>query len=96
MSDKSTARKEVNQFWDAKMYGDGSGKLVTPPVANNQTCATCRFHENHMPEQTAIGLCKRRAPSLAANDFLNLSTAIWPTVHKDNWCGEHEMKEPTK
>ena len=43
------------------------------------TCNTCRYF--HPPDE-----CRRHAPTVLA---LSNVVTVWPTTHRDDWCGEH-------
>jgi len=52
-------------------------------------CADCKFFNSTQTE------CRRYAPQPSDND----TTAQWPTVASDDWCGEFVMddsKDQTK
>lgn len=45
--------------------------------------------------QAIMYACKRRAPVVSGGLHCQTMT-IWPTVSKDDFCGEHSDKEPTR
>lgn len=64
------------------------------------TCETCRWWEpepgqNGNPEET--GICRRYAPRPHVYEEHGCDPAfpIWPRTLHDEWCGEHQPKEPT-
>ena len=65
------------------------------------TCETCRFWKFGYVQPDAdvtkagnFGACKRHSPLVTGGLHTPMST-IWPSVHKDDWCGEHQPKEQT-
>lgn len=57
-------------------------------------CETCLFWEPERtrPERTRsetsyLGLCRRGTPSVTLTPAG--ARGIWPTVGRDQWCGEH-------
>ncbi len=67
----------------------------------DKTCGTCRWRSVSPyinPDRgtaefhTIMYACKRRAP--VATGGLHCPTmTIWPTVSKDDYCGEHNCKD---
>ena len=53
-----------------------------PPA---EACGNCRFWKYTLGN---MGSCNRRAPTIDAES----TTARWPCVLNDAWCGEYERK----
>lgn len=54
------------------------------------TCETCNWWEkrrNGMPEE---GWCRRYAPRPSRSELV---TVDWPVTEREDFCGEHEIKE---
>jgi hypothetical protein len=77
--------------------------MASDPAQIAATCETCRWRTDrphcNPDRETAdfpaiMYACKRRAP-VATGGLHCPSMTIWPTVSKDNFCGEHQPKEPT-
>jgi hypothetical protein len=47
------------------------------------TCQSCRFFVAEAKE------CHRRAPMVVAKTCV---ISVWPTVRKEDWCGDYEDK----
>lgn len=74
---------------------------------DKQTCATCRWGIHHprtemrdCPGMTASNeqVECRRYPATAAKPSYGLSGGFrnpFPCMKPDDWCGEHQPKEPT-
>lgn len=68
------------------------------------TCRTCAYFDPY-PKVVEKGECKRRAPAPVLGLVVDFEP-YWPTVHHEEWCGEHpdspayirslKADEPTK
>lgn len=50
-----------------------------PSHEQTHTCKFCMWFVNK--NQTVLGRCRKRAPTLDG----------WPAVYESDWCGEHKM-----
>jgi len=71
------------------------------------TCETCRWWDKEAEGHT-YATCRRMPPSPSWGVSINargnyqnpdvsvqsLANGQFPNVHKDEWCGEHQPKEP--
>lgn len=51
-------------------------------------CRNCRFAYQITPIYL---LCRRNAPTYSKTERREM---MWPSVQRDDWCGEHEAGEP--
>ena len=57
------------------------------------TCGNCKFYEKDMynvadiPFKATYGRCRRFPPKP-----ISLTSAEFPPVDEDSWCGEHQKK----
>ena len=72
------------------------------------TCETCRFWDKQQPQHTYAN-CRRLPPRAAwgvsaqargsyETPIINIYTRSepeWPNTNENDWCGEHQPKEPT-
>lgn len=55
------------------------------------SCATCKWWNPWGGlESISAGECKRHAPWLDRRN----GGGVWPQVNRNDWCGEHECREP--
>lgn len=58
------------------------------------TCETCRWWaSNADPDDEPLDQCRKHAPR--PHNWEDKSWAEWPQTLPDDWCGEHQPKEPT-
>jgi hypothetical protein len=70
-----------------------------------ETCRSCRFWRNSVPEQYVYGFCHRRAPttemSITAGkaQWGGVEVRIhdtrrprWPNTHEKDWCGDYAYR----
>jgi len=71
-----------------------------PPGTVNPSCGHCRFWE---PIRNCEGTCRRRAPQLVSQLFMQRldpeaeeyrpdESAVWPHTSQNDWCGEFEQE----
>lgn len=61
----------------------------------DKTCGTCRWWDN--PDEKVKGRCRRNPPQATVNLIIyGIGWASWglPDTRFDDWCGEHQDKEP--
>ena len=54
------------------------------------TCRECRFLDDSRITPLGVGLCRRNAPAVGAEDE---KWCAWPTVRHCDWCGEFERSD---
>lgn len=60
-----------------------------------QRCEMCRFCiKTDVPQSPTVKFysCHRHTPS----PYLARAVAVWPSVQKDDWCGEFQKSEEEK
>lgn len=69
-----------------------------------ERCETCRFREpDKRPAYANTGECRRFPPQVSIwtgrggyDEPVPCYEQNWPWVQPDNWCGEHQPKEPSQ
>jgi len=51
-----------------------------------RTCANCLWYA---PGAYVVGTCRRWPPKA-----VDLHLTVWPKVHPEDWCGEHQLIVP--
>tara|TARA_R110000822_G_scaffold72243_2_gene173758 strand:+ start:651 stop:836 length:186 start_codon:yes stop_codon:yes gene_type:complete len=54
-------------------------------------CGNCRFSCLQLNEENWYD-CRIKPPRMALTD-MSSKEALWPTVHKYDWCGKHEDEQ---
>ena len=49
-------------------------------------CGSCRYFDPTVEVNAVDGLCRIRAPRIAA----------WPSVRPEDWCGEHQLTDAAR
>ena len=79
--------------------------IDTKPAKIKATCKTCNFFDPSADELSEIGSCRRHAPQplpssgieieslgqSASGEVTYTTTAYWPEVQPDDFCGEHQV-----
>ena len=68
-------------------------------MMGNATCATCRWWGKEGPGAWNGGWgadCHRHAPVRSLADYPTYGRGVWPSMLKDDWCGDHAPKPPTQ
>lgn len=58
----------------------------------DKTCGTCRWWNRADAHSVLIAECRRNAPQPADNIT---DPAWWASTKRDDFCGEHQPKEPS-
>lgn len=70
----------------------------------DKTCGTCRCWLGPLSFDGERGACRRYPPMPITSEFAwrgatymeaDRADAVWPLTNADDWCGEHQPKEPT-
>lgn len=60
-------------------------------MADNPTCATCRWFALDPAFNNGLGCCRRYAPRpmFAKSESVQAMVTSWPYTDTEKWCGEH-------
>ena len=60
----------------------------------SNTCANCKFH--HRTDHEGLGKCQRFPPISLYQGSAQTVAFVQPTMLPDDYCAEHQLKEPSK
>lgn len=64
--------------------------MSEPEQRNRDTCATCRFWQP--AKHGKLGQCRTRSPVVVVAG--EIAGTRWPMTAADDWCGEHDLRDP--
>lgn len=52
-------------------------------------CKNCKYWSNEYMFNN-LGVCRRHAPQVVCDNYLQRAESVWPTSTEYDWCGDHE------